>query len=202
MRQKSLFLIPAIIFTLVWPWIGLAQPAGGPQAEEDAGANLEHLRVLTERGDRDAQYRLGMLYEEGEIVDRDIGKAIELYQEAAKQGHPGGQYALALLYQLGSGLEQDTTAAMEWYRKAAQQGHELSQLALGDQYRMGLAVCPKIWRNPLGGIAERPNRATALRNMSSQAPTAMATASIGMLQKRSNGTGWLPRPVITLPHSL
>lgn len=140
MRPRFQLPILAAILVSVWPWITLTQQSGGATAAQEMSANLEQLRVLAQEGDRDAQFQLGELYEDGEIVDRNIEKAVEFYGEAAAQEHQGAQYALGLVLQLGSGVEQDIASAMAWYRKAARQGHELSQLALGDQYRLGLAV--------------------------------------------------------------
>jgi len=137
-RQFQCLMLAALV--LVWPSIALAQTSAGREVEDDSAVYLEQLRLLAEQGDPEAQYRLGELYEDGEIVERDLIKAVESYQEAAVQGHAGAQYALGHMYRLGIGVKQDKAAAIAWYRKAALQGDEWSQLALGDQYRIGLAV--------------------------------------------------------------
>ena len=140
--MKLIFELPilVIILALAWQPIVQAQQSDASMLESNATVDLKQLRTMAEKGDPDAQFRLGELYEEGDIVDRDLDTAIESYRKAAEQGHSGAQYALAHNYHLGSGVTQDMAAAMVWYRKAALQGDEWSQLALGDQYRIGLTV--------------------------------------------------------------
>ena len=124
--MKLIFELPilVIILALAWQPIVQAQQSDASMLESNATVDLKQLRTMAEKGDPDAQFRLGELYEEGDIVERDFGKAIEAYRKAAEQGHSGAQYALAHNYHLGSGVTQDMAAAMVWYRKAALQGDE------------------------------------------------------------------------------
>ena len=47
---------------------------------------VERYTRAADQGDTDAQYRLGMCYEEGAGVERDTAKAVEWYKRAADLG--------------------------------------------------------------------------------------------------------------------
>ncbi|WP_022758417.1 GNAT family N-acetyltransferase [Butyrivibrio fibrisolvens] len=60
---------------------------------------LFYTRRAADHGDRDAQYNLGCLYEEGTAVEKDLGKAIYWFDQAAKQNH---NLAIAKMQNLNS----------------------------------------------------------------------------------------------------
>ena len=60
---------------------------------------LFYSRRAADHGDRDAQYNLGCLYEEGTVVEKDLGKAIYWFDQAAKQNH---NLAIAKMQNLNS----------------------------------------------------------------------------------------------------
>lgn len=53
------------------------------------------LHLLANRGNAEAQYRLGVMYETGEGVDWDDYEARKWYLKAAEQGLPKAQYRLS-----------------------------------------------------------------------------------------------------------
>ena len=53
---------------------------------------------LAEKGDCDAQFRLGILYFQEQGVKLDVQKAISLWTTAAEGGQPRAQYTLGNLY--------------------------------------------------------------------------------------------------------
>lgn len=89
--------------------IALVTAAGGAsaQGEFDAGmfaylrgdyaAALEQLLPLAQRGNADAQFFLGQMYEEGQGVQRDPAAARRWYRAAADQGQGDALNALARL---------------------------------------------------------------------------------------------------------
>ena len=87
--MKLIFELPilVIILALAWQPIVQAQQSDASMLESNATVDLKQLRTMAEKGDPDAQFRLGELYEEGDIVDRDLDTAIESYRKAAEQGH-------------------------------------------------------------------------------------------------------------------
>lgn len=94
----------------------LLMPAKGATNELSA----YHLELLekAEKGDAEAQYKLGKIYHEGEGVAQDYEQAFNWYSNAAKQGHTDAQYRLGLMYDKGEGVDQDYTLAAEWYIKS------------------------------------------------------------------------------------
>ena len=90
-----------------------------------------HLKKA-ERGDQDAQYRLGDCYFEGTGVPEDKTEAFKWYHKAAEQGHVQAQYRLGDCYYFGTGVPENNNEAVKWFRKAAEQGLATSQLALGN----------------------------------------------------------------------
>ena len=90
-------------------------------------AHPPSLQELAERGDADAQLRLGRAYANGEGAPKDARQAALWYRKAAEQGVAEAQYALGALYADGDGVLKDTGEAVAWYRKAAEQGHTLAR---------------------------------------------------------------------------
>ncbi len=93
----------------------------------DFEAALEKLNRLAEFGDHQAEYRLGVLYDNGEGVSLDYERAAELYEVSAFKGNALALTNLARLYYLGRGVEQDLERAAELYLAAARNGVQLAQ---------------------------------------------------------------------------
>lgn len=51
--------------------------------------------------DLDAQFYLGMCYENGLGVEQDLSKAADLYRQAADEGHVSATHSLGVLYEHG-----------------------------------------------------------------------------------------------------
>jgi TPR repeat protein len=84
-----------------------------PQDSADA------LRRDAERGDPEAQYKLGLAYDVGVGAPQDLAQAAAWYERAAEQGHPGAQFSLGLMYGNGRGVPQDLVRAHMWLNLAA-----------------------------------------------------------------------------------
>jgi len=93
-----------------------------------------------QRGNANAQVRLGDCYIHGEGVPQDYKKAVEWYTKAAEQGDADAQVRLGYCYDNGEGVPQDYKKAVEWYTKAAEQGHAIAQYNLGYCYDYGEGV--------------------------------------------------------------
>ncbi|MSU45685.1 MAG: sel1 repeat family protein [Lacunisphaera sp.] len=124
--------------------------------------------MAAEQGHRAAQYKLGLMYANGEGVnqdeieankwhrratdhrvvnqdyDYDLGKkpteTVEWYRKAAEKGNASAQNNLGIIYANGIGVAQNRTDAEKWYRKAAEQGHYDAQFYLGQMYADGDGV--------------------------------------------------------------
>lgn len=99
---------------------------GGYQSylKGDYEAAYNEWLPLAELGDAEAQYNLGVLYDEGAGVEQDLRTAVSWYQKAASQGFIDAQTNLGMMYYHGHGVERDYRAAAQWFRQAADQGDE------------------------------------------------------------------------------
>ena len=92
---------------------------------------VEKYRRDAERGDAEAQNRLGLCYDNGTNgVQENNVEAVKWFRKAAEQGHAAAQYNLGMCYESGEGVAQAKAAAVKWYRKAAEQGLEAAKEAL------------------------------------------------------------------------
>jgi TPR repeat protein len=77
---------------------------------------------LAELGDVEAQFNLGVLYDEGAGVEQDLAVAADWYRKAAEQGFIDAQTNLGIMYYFGHGVARDYHEATKWFRLAAEQG--------------------------------------------------------------------------------
>lgn len=98
---------------------------------------LKAIRSAAEKGNPEAQYRLGMAYAQEEGVALDYREAATWIERAAVQGLASAQSALGWLYANGFGVKQDGGAAAHWYLKSAEQGNPQSQYLIASMYRVG-----------------------------------------------------------------
>ncbi|WP_189484211.1 tetratricopeptide repeat protein, partial [Alishewanella tabrizica] len=107
--------------------------------ELDTEAELSQYRIRAEQGDANAQYKIGMLYDQGEGY-RAQQDAVIWFYKAAEQGHPGAQQAVATRYIIGRGVYLSDADAHKWYLKAAEQDDPWAQYVLGSNYLNGKGV--------------------------------------------------------------
>jgi TPR repeat protein len=114
-----------------------------PRRSTAAERRRDDVRWLKveERGDAEARFHLGQMYEQGLGVDADGARAQALYLLAARQGEPRAQFAL---FQAAAQDKQ----AMEWLEKAADNGHAPAQCVLAQQLSQGRGRT----RDPLQGL--------------------------------------------------
>jgi TPR repeat protein len=108
----------------------------GPAVDGDPS----HLLQAAQRGDRDAQFRMGDIYMSGHGVVRDPAAAATWYRAAAQQGHAVAASNLGVLYANGWGVKQNDTEAVNWFRKAADAGDAGGRNNLGSMYIAGRGV--------------------------------------------------------------
>jgi len=95
---------------------------------------------LAEGGYANAQYRIGVLYNEGRGVPQNDNKAVSWFRKAADQGDARGQTNLGFMYTDGRGVPKDIVKSTKWFRKAALQGDSWAQHYLGLRYKNGHGV--------------------------------------------------------------
>jgi uncharacterized protein len=105
----------------------LGNDAGVPSDPVKARALLVRS---AEKNSAEAQYRLGLMMQDGVGGPKDDVAARALFEKAAVQGHPGALERMGTFAQSGRGGPQDTGAAKAWYEKAAAAGNEDAKAAL------------------------------------------------------------------------
>lgn len=104
----------------------------------DHSAAAQCFYSAANAGNAEAQYQLGICYEEGIGLEQDMSAAGYWFQEAARRfyeaaqvGNPQAQYGLANCCAEGRGVEKDEAAAVYWYQASAQQDYADAQYNLG-----------------------------------------------------------------------
>jgi hypothetical protein len=134
-------------------WLLVALAAAAPaRADFEAGVAaarageyavaLREWQALAEGGHRDAQFNLGLLYENGLGVAKDGAQAAHWFRRAAEQDDRSAQAYLAEMYAKGLGVSRDDIEALRWYRSAAERGHAASQYNVGLFYATGRGIAP------------------------------------------------------------
>ena len=126
-------LLPAYIITvllLATHAIAGALDDGSKAYRQGNYAEAYHLlRPLAAQGDAVAQEVLGVMYAEGQGVQKDEAQAVKLFRQAAEQGNDLGQYNLGAAYVNGLGLPKDYVLGQMWFILAALQGLEAATSA-------------------------------------------------------------------------
>ena len=79
-------------------------------------------QALAERGNAEANFNLGILYEDGLGVSQNLAQALRYYETAAIGGSFKAQYRLGLLYFVGEIVPLDKVKAKRWLTEAASGG--------------------------------------------------------------------------------
>jgi TPR repeat protein len=111
-----------------------------PAQQSEAVRKLADLRAKAEKGNADAQCRLGDCYHFGEGVAKDEVEAVKWWRKAAEQNVPHAQANLGDRYYFGEGVAKDDVEAVKWWRKATEQNLAHAQVNLGMCYAHGLGV--------------------------------------------------------------
>lgn len=83
------------------------------------------------RGEKVAQFQVGVMFERGLGVDKNETAAASWYEKSAIQGYSDAQYNLGIMYASGRGLELNQGFALMWLGLAAKQGDkEAKQLVM------------------------------------------------------------------------
>ena len=82
---------------------------------------------VAEQGFADAQYSLGVMYDNGRGVIQDYKEAVKWYRKAAEQGYANAQHNLGWMYEKGKGVTQNNVYAHMWFNIAAAGGYKDAQ---------------------------------------------------------------------------
>jgi len=110
-------------------WFRLAAQQGNtnPGKARDRLALLaaarNEARAKAEKGDAQAQFDLGWMYDEGKSVEQDSTEAAKWFREAASRGQKRAQFKLGFMYSTGRGVERNDVEAVKWLNLSAGQGY-------------------------------------------------------------------------------
>ena len=114
--------------------------ATGHGSESCASEAEDWYRQAAKQGHVSACYKLGLMYDEGQVVAQDSERAAEWYRKCVRHDRADAQYRLGRLYETGSGVDIDLEEAVELYRRAAEHAHPLARFRLGLAYETGVGV--------------------------------------------------------------
>ena len=131
---------------------------------------LAWFRSSAAKEDTEAIYRLGLMHENGEGVDKNDAAAFIYFKTAAEKGHEDAFINLGIDYLLGRGTARDYNQANLWIEKAAKAEKPVAQKILGDIYCNGWGVpadrnTAAYWyeKAVLGGSTEAREKLTQLK---------------------------------------
>lgn len=127
MRYIGIFVILLSIFLPISIMAAPLEEALSAAKRKDFEKAVRLIRPLAERGNPEAQYFLGEMYDQGLGVERDIrgnrrdwSKAADWFEKAAAQGHAGAQHNLGVYHYYGWGVAKDEAAALKWLELAVE----------------------------------------------------------------------------------
>ncbi len=87
-------------------------------AEQGNAKALKWYRKAAEQGNAEAQFHLGLMYDERRGVPQNYVEAVKWYREAAEQGFVEAQTRLGIMYFTGQGVPKDYVLAHMWFHLA------------------------------------------------------------------------------------
>lgn len=111
--------------------LGVIYYNGGDGVAQDRKLAAEWLYHAAKRGNANALYAVGRMYDLGDSLPADPQKAVIYYKEAALKGQPDAQNALGLLFYTGDIVGKDPVIARKWFLQAAKGGSADAMFNLG-----------------------------------------------------------------------
>ena len=99
--------------------------------QKDYKTAYKLLSPIAEQGNDKAQYKLGIMYNDGQGVPQDYKEAGKWFRLAAEQENHKAELSLGFLYKDGKGVTKDSDEAMKLFTLAAEGGIPLAQQLLG-----------------------------------------------------------------------
>jgi uncharacterized protein len=140
-----LLAIICIAFTVLplTPHSATADPVADGLAAYERGDYLAAYRLClpwAQKGNRDAEFLIGLMYANGQGVRQSYAEAAQWYQGAADDGQDAAQNNLGQMYAGGRGVRRSLAQAAALYWRAADQGNHRAQYNLAVAYRDGKGV--------------------------------------------------------------
>ena len=110
------------------------------------GITIDYIKAFdlykkaAEMGNKEAQFSLAYLYENGIGTSQNYPEAFRWYKKAAEQGQAYAQCNLGIMYYYGKGVAKNYPEAFRWCQKAAEQNIPAAQICLATMYFNGDGV--------------------------------------------------------------
>jgi uncharacterized protein len=127
MRPLNLLLVLLACAAAVPAVAGPFEDAITAYNKGDYATTLRLFLPLAAAGDAEAQYNLGVMYDNGKGVPQDSAMAMSWFRKSAAQGNADAQYNLGVMYDNGKGVPQDYVQAHMWFNLAASRSPEGDQ---------------------------------------------------------------------------
>lgn len=96
--------------------------------------NFQSLLSLARNGNVDAQFEVGLCYDEGNGVSVNKYEAFKWFKEAALRGHARAQNAVGICYEYGEGVGINKNEAIRWYEMSIKNGCTKGMMSLAGIY--------------------------------------------------------------------
>lgn len=127
------FIVPPIAVGITWG----ASTLMGRVTQLIKGNDFASIKILADRGNSDACYKLACMYQKGDgNVKKDSLQAYSYFKEAAYNGHPQALYSLGQIER----KEGNSEKAFEYITKSAKLGFAEAQASLAAMYEEGIDV--------------------------------------------------------------
>ena len=145
MKRKAAMRL-RVVFLLSWFLAASSLSRGhSPDPTQARLAVVAHLAAMTQRdftalsseaeaGDREAQFWLGSIYEQGRLVPKNPEQAEIWFLKSAEKGYAPAECTVGLMYWY---LDSEAAKAAMWLQRAAQKGDSEAQFWLGAAYEQG-----------------------------------------------------------------
>ena len=87
--------------------------------QADFSSALKIWQPLAQKGDPEAQFYVGEVYEKGMGRSPDESLAVSWYLRSAENGYAPAQLSLGRMYERGLGVKKNLSKAVAWYQKAS-----------------------------------------------------------------------------------
>jgi TPR repeat protein len=134
------FIITVLFCCAAFPAFAGMKEGDAALKKEDYKTAIKEFTALANKGEAEAQFKLGLMYAMSIGVKEDLAKAFSWYLKAANQNHPQAAHIVSVAYDKGQGVKEDKNESIKWLTKAAELGLVKAQLQLGDQYYSGEGV--------------------------------------------------------------
>lgn len=107
---------------------------------DDYSSALPIFQSLADRGDDDAMWYMGQMYDNGRGVEQSDEHAFNWFEQSAELGDADAQWEVGIMYEIGQWVDEDQKKAFEWYLEAAKNGRYSAMNEVGDRYSEGNGV--------------------------------------------------------------